>query len=87
MDYCWSKFLRVLEPDHNSLSTGDSFFIDEEKKVILCCDEGWENLLVCFVVGEEEYIATPSISVKDRRIWCLPYVYAPRLLGYVPKEL
>ncbi|KAF2549398.1 hypothetical protein F2Q70_00020456 [Brassica cretica] len=35
MDYCWSKFLRVLEPDHNSLITGDSFFIDEEKKVAM----------------------------------------------------
>lgn len=82
----WSKFLTV-DNVYPSFSGFMSFFIiDEENKVFLCCD-GRKKLLVCLVVGEEEYIATPSISVKDRHIWRLPYINAPRLLGYVPKEL
>lgn len=83
----WSKFLTIDVVDPFFSNSMSFFIIDEEKKVFLCCDKRGESfLLVCFVVGEEEYIATP-ISVKHIHIWCLPPFYATRLLGYVPKEL
>ncbi|CAF1704934.1 putative F-box protein At3g17560 [Brassica napus] len=91
----WSKFLTIDVVDPFFSNSMSFFIIDEEKKVFLCCDKRGESfLLVCFVVGEEEYIATPSISlrwlsisVERIHIWCLPSFNATRLLGYVPKEL
>ena len=49
----WSKFLRVLEPDHNSLITGDSFFIDEDKKVAMGFEEDYSKTFN--IAGEAGY--------------------------------
>nr|VDC62021.1 unnamed protein product [Brassica rapa] len=55
----WSKFLRVLEPDHNSLITGDSFFIDEDKKVAMGFEEDYSKTFN--IAGEAGYYKKTEI--------------------------
>ncbi|KAH0911623.1 hypothetical protein HID58_034944 [Brassica napus] len=60
----WSKFLRVLEPDHNSLITGDSFFIDEDKKVAMGFEEDYSKTFN--IAGEAGYYKKTEIRGKQK---------------------
>lgn len=65
-----------------------SFFtIDKEKKVVLSChgDRGFEMV---WMVGEEEYRTSPTLSIRSGvSRWSLGSITGrgPRLLGDVPK--
>ncbi|KAG7577621.1 F-box domain [Arabidopsis thaliana x Arabidopsis arenosa] len=74
----WRKFLTVnLEPHLPMFSCRMSFFIDEEKKVAVCCDR--DNKV--YIVGEDEYKVSPGFYFQDfEGITCCLTVF-----GYVPR--
>ncbi|EOA39399.1 hypothetical protein CARUB_v10012489mg [Capsella rubella] len=87
----WSKFLRVdLLGLNHCFSDSMSFsIIDEEKKVVVCCDEAgnFDFTMVWIVKEGEEYRASPDISVDGGvQAWSIPHLSVPRLFGYVPKN-
>ncbi|XP_010419578.1 PREDICTED: putative F-box protein At3g17560 [Camelina sativa] len=79
----WTKFLHVdLKPGMNCCSSPPiSFFINEEKKVAVFCDDN--NSKVC-VVGEDEYHEVPLIyKCLYLNYWGLPC--PPTVFTYVPR--
>ncbi|CAH8279130.1 unnamed protein product [Arabidopsis lyrata] len=82
----WNKFLTVdFEPHPHMFSRGMSFFIDEEKKVAVCCEKVQENNIFnkVYIVGEDEYKVSPGFGFHEYR-----GIYScPTMFGYVPRLL
>ncbi|XP_023633376.1 putative F-box protein At3g17560 [Capsella rubella] len=80
----WNKFLTVdFTPHPHMFSCHMSFFIDEEKKVAVCCEKEQENRILnkVYIVGEDEYKVSPGFEFNDSRsIYC-----SPTMFGYVPR--
>ncbi|AED97662.1 F-box associated domain type 1 [Arabidopsis suecica] len=87
----WSKFL-TLDLVSPCLSRSMSFYIlDEEKKIVVCCDESenfYYSKLVWIAREGQEYRPSPDKSVfcgiQAAHFQC--YRCIPRLFGYVPKD-
>ncbi|XP_019085863.1 PREDICTED: putative F-box/kelch-repeat protein At1g62270 [Camelina sativa] len=77
----WSPFFKIDLNTHR-FGTDVSFFIDEENKVIVCCDEDEDedddmNDFV-YIIGEDQYWRKVDIGQKSN--WPRIFSYAPSLL-------
>ncbi|KAG7537253.1 F-box domain [Arabidopsis suecica] len=82
----WNKFLTVdFKPHPHMFSRSMSFFIDEEKKVAVCCEKDQKKKIFnkVYIVGEDEYKVSPGFGFIDYR-----GIYScPTMFGYVPRLL
>ncbi|EOA34428.1 hypothetical protein CARUB_v10021958mg [Capsella rubella] len=71
----WSPFFKI-DPSIHRFGTEVSFVIDEQNKVIVCCDENEEdNNDFVYIIGEDQYWRKVDIGKKT---------YSPRLFSYAP---
>ncbi|EOA14551.1 hypothetical protein CARUB_v10027789mg [Capsella rubella] len=80
----WNKFLTVdFRPHPHMFSCHMSFFIDEEKKIAVCCEKDQENRIFnkVYIVGEDKYKVSRGFGFIDSR-----GIYSnPTMFGYVPR--
>ncbi|XP_020866561.1 putative F-box protein At3g17560 [Arabidopsis lyrata subsp. lyrata] len=82
----WNKFLTVdFKPHPHMFSRSMSFFIDEEKKVAVCCEKDQEKKIFnkVYIVGEDEFKVSPGFGFID----CRGIYSCPTMFGYVPRLL
>ncbi|CAA7018997.1 unnamed protein product [Microthlaspi erraticum] len=84
-DLLWSKSFTVgLHLHNSSIPPFRSLLIDEEKKVILCCDSScyWERMNVVYIIGEDDGYYK-KIPYKQDPCW--PSINkVPCIFNYVP---
>ncbi|XP_010472449.1 PREDICTED: putative F-box protein At3g17560 [Camelina sativa] len=80
----WKRFLTVdFKPHPHMFSRDMSFFIDEEKKIAVCCEKDQEDRIFnkVYIVGEDEYKVSRGFGFFDYR----GYNSCPTMFGYVPR--